>query len=34
VYPPHLRDWPPLAALRAWLFEENERARALAQRTL
>jgi LysR family glycine cleavage system transcriptional activator len=24
VYPPHLRDWPPLVALRAWLFEEME----------
>ena len=34
VYPPQLRDWPPLAALRAWLFEENERARVLAQRAL
>jgi LysR family glycine cleavage system transcriptional activator len=24
VYPPHLREWPPLVALRAWLFEEME----------
>jgi LysR family glycine cleavage system transcriptional activator len=22
VYPPHLADWPPLVALRAWLTEE------------
>lgn len=22
VYPPHLRDWAPLAAFRAWLFDE------------
>ncbi|HEY1392875.1 MAG TPA: LysR substrate-binding domain-containing protein [Methylibium sp.] len=27
VYPPHLRDWPPLAALRDWLFDEMERSR-------
>jgi LysR family glycine cleavage system transcriptional activator len=25
VYPPGLRDWPPLAALRAWIYEELER---------
>ena len=34
VYPPQLRDWPPLAALRTWLFDENERARLAAQRDL
>jgi len=27
VYPPHLHDWAPLAALRAWLHEEMERSR-------
>ena len=27
VYPPALRDWPPLAALRAWLRDELERSR-------
>lgn len=27
AYPPHLRDWPPLAALREWLFDEMERSR-------
>ena len=33
VYPPQLRDWPPLSALRTWLFDETERARvAAAQR--
>jgi LysR family glycine cleavage system transcriptional activator len=25
VYPPSLRDWPPLAALRAWLRDELKR---------
>jgi LysR family glycine cleavage system transcriptional activator len=25
VYPPALRDWPPLNALRQWLKEELER---------
>jgi LysR family glycine cleavage system transcriptional activator len=25
VYPPGLRDWPPLAAFRDWLYEELER---------
>lgn len=24
VYPPQLRDWPPLVALRAWMIEELE----------
>jgi len=24
VYPPNLRDWPPLASLRTWLYEELE----------
>ena len=24
VYPPNLRDWPPLRAFRAWLYEELE----------
>jgi LysR family glycine cleavage system transcriptional activator len=28
VYPPALRDWAPLAALRAWIREELERSRA------
>jgi len=27
VYPPNLRDWPPLVALRKWLFEELELSR-------
>jgi LysR family glycine cleavage system transcriptional activator len=27
VYPPVLRDWPPLAALRLWLHDELERSR-------
>jgi LysR family glycine cleavage system transcriptional activator len=27
VYPPSLRDWPPLAALREWLHEELDRSR-------
>jgi LysR family glycine cleavage system transcriptional activator len=27
VYPPSLRDWPPLAALRQWVREELERSR-------
>ena len=27
VYPPALRDWPPLAALRSWLHDELVRAR-------
>lgn len=27
VYPPALRDWPPLAALRTWIHEELERSR-------
>jgi len=27
VYPPSLRDWPPLVALRTWLREELERSR-------
>jgi LysR family glycine cleavage system transcriptional activator len=26
VYPPGLRDWPPLAAFRGWLYDELERA--------
>lgn len=26
VYPPALRDWPPLSALRRWLLEEMEQA--------
>ena len=30
VYPPQLRDWPPLAALRTWLFDEIHRARLAA----
>jgi len=30
VYPPNLRDWPPLAALREWLHDELE----LSRRTL
>jgi LysR family transcriptional regulator, glycine cleavage system transcriptional activator len=30
VYPPNLRDWPPLAALRQWLHDELE----LSRRTL
>jgi LysR family glycine cleavage system transcriptional activator len=25
VYPPALRDWPPVNALRGWLHEELER---------
>jgi LysR family glycine cleavage system transcriptional activator len=25
VYPPGLRDWPPLASFRRWLHEEIER---------
>ena len=29
VYPPNLRDWPPLVALRKWLHEELERSRAM-----
>jgi LysR family glycine cleavage system transcriptional activator len=28
VYPPPLKRWPPLAALRGWLFDELERAQA------
>ncbi|HTJ99443.1 MAG TPA: LysR substrate-binding domain-containing protein [Bordetella sp.] len=28
VYPPALRDWPPLAALRSWIHEELESSRA------
>jgi LysR family glycine cleavage system transcriptional activator len=28
VYPPALRDWPPLVALRAWLLEELEQSGA------
>lgn len=28
VYPPGLRDWPPLVALRQWLRDEIERSRA------
>ena len=28
VYPPSVRDWPPLVALRQWLREEIERSRA------
>ena len=27
VYPPSLRDWPPLAALRRWLHDEIELSR-------
>ncbi len=27
VYPPALKRWPPVAALRAWLFDELEQAR-------
>jgi LysR family transcriptional regulator, glycine cleavage system transcriptional activator len=27
VYPPGLRDWPPLAKLRAWLLDELEQSR-------
>lgn len=27
AYPPHLRDWPPLVALRDWLLDELERSR-------
>jgi len=27
VFPPNLRDWPPLAALRRWLHDEFERSR-------
>jgi len=27
VYPPGLRDWPPLAALRRWLYDEFELSR-------
>jgi LysR family transcriptional regulator, glycine cleavage system transcriptional activator len=27
AYPPQLRDWPPLMALRGWLFDEMERSR-------
>lgn len=27
AYPPGLKTWPPLAALREWLFEEMERSR-------
>jgi LysR family glycine cleavage system transcriptional activator len=27
VYPPNLRDWPPLVALRTWLRDELERSR-------
>jgi LysR family glycine cleavage system transcriptional activator len=30
VYPPNLRDWPPLASLREWLHDELE----LSRRTL
>jgi hypothetical protein len=22
VYPPNLRDWPPLMAFRSWLFDQ------------
>jgi LysR family glycine cleavage system transcriptional activator len=25
VYPAGLRDWPPLASFRAWLFDELDR---------
>jgi LysR family glycine cleavage system transcriptional activator len=25
VYPPGLRDWPPLASFREWLYDELER---------
>jgi LysR family glycine cleavage system transcriptional activator len=28
VYPPGLRDWPPLASFRRWLYEELERSLA------
>lgn len=31
AYPPALRDWPPLVALRGWLREEIERSRAELQ---
>ena len=27
VYPPNLRDWPPLNALRKWLYEELQLSR-------
>ncbi len=29
VYPPDLRDWPPLVALRSWLHEELARSQAM-----
>jgi len=29
VYPPNLRDWPPLAALRQWLHDELEQSRRM-----
>jgi LysR family glycine cleavage system transcriptional activator len=32
VYPPALREWPPLVALRAWLLGELERSGALCRR--
>ena len=32
VYPPTLKQWPPLVALRRWLFDELERAKPAARR--
>ena len=31
VYPPHLSDWPPLVAFRAWLLQEMEASGARAR---
>ena len=34
AYPPSLRDWPPLAALRQWLHDELDLSRKTLHRTL
>jgi LysR family glycine cleavage system transcriptional activator len=34
VYPPSVRDWPPLAALRQWLHDELDLSRKTLHRTL
>ena len=34
VYPPSLRDWPPLAALRRWLHDELDLSRKSLHPTL
>ena len=34
VYPPNLRDWPPLASFRSWLYDELDTSLATLRATV